>query len=426
MCVVRTGMTKLATNLAHNLDGRCQKYVSLVPFSDLLVFPESCLNIALLSVQFDLNVSMRLHVAPRMVPNDDASGYINRCIADSFPSLSPSPSIKLLRRGSKYLLSSPLCWSLNFALLLRVVRPLISSVKILGMYVVLCLESIDMEFEGRYKKVQSQGGRFDCLLFDLDDTLYPLSSGMAAECRKNIGEYMLEKLGIEESKIPDLCSVLYQKYGTTMAGLRAIGYNFNYDDYHSFVHGRLPYETLKPDPVLRQLLLSLPIRKAIFTNADRDHAARVLKRLGLEDCFEGVICFETLNQPSSSSGEETSSNIFDIVGYLSTPDPAVDQPKTPILCKPSVEAMEQALRIANFDPQRTVFFDDSARNIQSAKAIGLHTVLVGTSQRVKGADHALESIHNVREALPELWEEAEKSSNIRPSNNVTMETSVTA
>ncbi|XP_074565169.1 uncharacterized protein C24B11.05-like [Curcuma longa] len=283
-----------------------------------------------------------------------------------------------------------------------------------------------MEFEGRYKKVQSQGGRFNCLLFDLDDTLYPLSSGMAAECRKNIGEYMLEKIGIEESKIPDLCTVLYQKYGTTMAGLRAIGYNFNYDDYHSFVHGRLPYESLKPDPVLRQLLLSLPIRKVIFTNADQDHAARVLKRLGLEDCFEGVICFETLNRPSSSSGEETSSNIFDIVGYLSKPDPAVDQPKTPILCKPSVEAMEQALRIANIDPQRTVFFDDSVRNIQSGKAIGLHTVLVGTSQRVKGADHALESIHNLREALPELWEEAKKSSNIRPSNKITMETSVTA
>lgn len=31
----------------------------------------------------------------------------------------------------------------------------------------------------------------------------------------------------------------------------------------SFVHGRLPYENLKPDPVLRSLLLSLPIRKFV-------------------------------------------------------------------------------------------------------------------------------------------------------------------
>lgn len=54
---------------------------------------------------------------------------------------------------------------------------------------------------------------------------------------------------------------------------------------------------------------------------------------------------------------------------------------------------------------------------------------VGTSHRVKGADHAIESIHmdhNIREALPELWEEAEKSNSIRHSGKVAMETSVTA
>ncbi|THU54378.1 hypothetical protein C4D60_Mb10t24460 [Musa balbisiana] len=131
--------------------------------------------------------------------------------------------------------------------------------------------------------------------------------------------------------------------------------------------------------------------------------------------------------------------------------------------------MEHALRLANIDPQRTprgdsltervlqVFFDDSARNIRSGKRIGLQTVLVGlfgmnwvgalqssscpcptslsfvggwmqvgTSHRVKGADHALESIHNIREALPELWEKAEKSGSIRHSGKVAMETSVTA
>lgn len=34
-------------------------------------------------------------------------------------------------------------------------------------------------------------------------------------------------------------------------------------EFFSFVHGRLPYENLKPDPVLRSLLLSLPIRKVV-------------------------------------------------------------------------------------------------------------------------------------------------------------------
>ncbi|MCI40675.1 haloacid dehalogenase-like hydrolase superfamily protein, partial [Trifolium medium] len=64
----------------------------------------------------------------------------------------------------------------------------------------------------------------------------------------------------------------------------------------------------------------------IFTNADHAHTVEVLSRLGLEDCFEGIICFETLN-PLSSYRQ--------------------------ILCKPSVEAFEASVRIANVDPKKT-------------------------------------------------------------------------
>lgn len=135
-----------------------------------------------------------------------------------------------------------------------------------------------------------------------------------------------------------------------------MGYEFDNDEFHEYVHGRLPYEKLKPDPILRNLLLSMPHRKIvcfflqalnhlnsisfsyslfflsshqIFTNADKAHATRALNRLGLEDCFEGIICFETLN-PSYDS-------------------------KTQILCKPLVEAFEVAIRIAGIvDPRKTV------------------------------------------------------------------------
>jgi FMN phosphatase YigB (HAD superfamily) len=101
-----------------------------------------------------------------------------------------------------------------------------------------------------------------------------------------------------------------------------------------------------------------------------------------------------------------------------------------------------------------IFFDDSIRNIQAGKQIGMHTVLVnisrlvnvaqimlmgtllmqmyepmyqvGTSERIKGADHALESIHNMKEAFPELWEEAVKDEDVRNSSKVGIETSVIA
>ncbi|KAK1272092.1 hypothetical protein QJS04_geneDACA021590 [Acorus gramineus] len=291
-----------------------------------------------------------------------------------------------------------------------------------------------MEYDDLYN--QPQRPKYDCLLFDLDDTLYPLSTGLATSCRKNIEDYMIEELGIEASKIPDMCNVLYKNYGTTMAGLRAIGYDFDHDEYHRFVHGRLPYDKLKPDPVLRHLLLSLPLRRLIFTNADKIHAAKALSRLGLEDCFEGIICFETLNpRKTSPAFDDESENeasiqnqregIFDILEHFSQPNAGSELPKTSIICKPSEFAIEKALKIANINPQRTIFFDDSVRNIQSGKRVGLHTVLVGTSHRVKGADYALESIHNIREALPELWD-GEGKSDVQYKGKVTIETFVTA
>ncbi|GKV08084.1 hypothetical protein SLEP1_g19766 [Rubroshorea leprosula] len=153
---------------------------------------------------------------------------------------------------------------------------------------------------------QASKSKYECLVFDLDDTVYPLSSGLSVKVTQNIQEYMVQKLGIEEENVPNLCFSLYKYYGTTMAGLKAIGYNFDPDDFHSFVHGRLPYTLLKPDPVLRSLLLSLPIRKVIFTNADKAHAARVLSIMGLEDCFERIICFETLIPPTKRTWKRMS------------------------------------------------------------------------------------------------------------------------
>jgi len=193
--------------------------------------------------------------------------------------------------------------------------------------------------DGEESKMEAYaaGAKFDCLLFDMDDTLYPLSLGINLACRKNIQEYMLNKLRIEESQVPRMCLDLYREYGTTMAGLKVLGYGFDYDDFHACVHGTLPYEKVKPDPVLRQLLLSLPQRKIIFTNSDKAHAARVLEKLGLQDCFQGIVCFETLNPRPPTETEKNSS------GSAGT-----------ILCKPSLASMEAVIEIAKLDAERTV------------------------------------------------------------------------
>ncbi|XP_023910779.1 uncharacterized protein C24B11.05 isoform X3 [Quercus suber] len=228
------------------------------------------------------------------------------------------------------------------------------------------------------------GAKYDCLLFDMDDTLYPMSSGINLACRKNITEYMLQHLHMDESEVPRMCLELYKEYGTTMAGLKALGYEFDDDEFHAYVHGRLPYDALKPDLVLRNLLLSMPQRKIIFTNADKAHVSQVLSRLGLEDCFEGIICFETLNPPQEPVGcidvpvdnSVLSGDAPEPESYsIGLTEGGSFNSKSRILCKPSVEAIEAAIQLANIDPKKTIFFDDSARNIASGKAAGLHTVI---------------------------------------------------
>ncbi|KAG7949741.1 hypothetical protein I3843_13G077900 [Carya illinoinensis] len=281
-----------------------------------------------------------------------------------------------------------------------------------------------MEHKDQYQ--QALMAKYECLLFDLDDTLYPLSSGLSEACTKNIEDYMVQKLGVEEKQVPEMNHVLYKNYGTTLAGLKAIGYNFDYDDYHSFVHGRLPYEILKPDPVLRNLLLSLHIRKVIFSNANKAHVTKALSKLGLDDCFDVIVSFETLN-PTTNEKINECHNIIDVPSDQSK-NAESELPKTPIICKPFKNAFELAFNKANINPQRTLFFDDSIRNIQTGKLMGLDTVLVGASNRVDGVDYALESLHNIKEALPVLWEaiDHEESESIVYPRNITIETRVKA
>lgn len=274
--------------------------------------------------------------------------------------------------------------------------------------------------------------KYECLLFDLDDTLYPFSAGINLACRKNIQDYMRHHLHIEERQVADMCLDLYKEYGTTMAGLKALGYEFDNDEFHATVHGTLPYHNLRPDPVLRTLLLSIPQRKIVFTNSDKAHAEEALCRLGLQGCFDGVICFETLNPCNGPSAFRDGNGM--LFPDETSPNPNLAdlnesdgfRPISPILCKPSVEAMEAVTRIANVDPKKTIFFDDSTRNIASGKAAGFHTVIVGRPTLVPGADHALESIHNMKEALPEIWDGQDRSESDALLSPTAVETPVAA
>jgi putative hydrolase of the HAD superfamily len=129
---------------------------------------------------------------------------------------------------------------------------------------------------------------FSTFFFDLDETLYPSSSGLWVEIRGRINAYMHERMGFSWEQIEGLREKYFREYGTTLRGLQA-NHSVEMDDYLAFVHDVPLDRYLQPDPRMRSALEGLPGRRFIFTNADRAHAERVTAALGLEGLWQGII-----------------------------------------------------------------------------------------------------------------------------------------
>jgi putative hydrolase of the HAD superfamily len=184
--------------------------------------------------------------------------------------------------------------------------------------------------------------RFHCLLFDLDDTLYPQNNGVWEMIRVRINRYMIEVLGFPPEVVPPLRQRLWHQYGTTLRGLQ-LEYTVDRDHFLTYVHNIALEEVLQVNPQLDKMLDSLPLRKIIFTNANADHAHRVVKVMGVAHHF---------------------SDIIDI--YAMTPH-----------CKPEQEAFEKALALIGEAPHNCLLIDDSPANLTTASTLGMETVSVG-------------------------------------------------
>lgn len=209
---------------------------------------------------------------------------------------------------------------------------------------------------------------YTTLFFDLDDTLYPNSNGLWDAIRDRMTGYMYDRLDLPPEQVPALRRAYFENYGTTLRGLQ-IHHDVDADDYLAYVHD-LPLETyLQPDPELGALLRRLPQDKWIFTNADSDHARRVLAVLDLGDCFNGVIDVRAMN----------------------------------FYCKPEPQAYYLALQVAGkSEPRRCVLLDDSPTNLAPARAMGFTTILVGKNGIHPSAHHTIPRLHELLEVMPEL------------------------
>jgi len=178
---------------------------------------------------------------------------------------------------------------------------------------------------------------------------------------------------------------LYKTHGTTLCGLIREGYleEEQVADFLSQVH-EICLEDVHPDPALRSMLLSIPRARWVFTAATREHAVRCLRRMGIEDCFEGIIACST-------------TEVFEKAGYVSKHDARC------------FEFAMDAAGVPRDQAARCMLLDDSASNLKTAKAMGWSTVLVGLHARNgsevdrTNADFAVNNIQDIRGVLPDLF-----------------------
>jgi putative hydrolase of the HAD superfamily len=131
------------------------------------------------------------------------------------------------------------------------------------------------------------------LLFDLDETLYPSSSGMVGEISRRMTSYVSQYLKVDEDRAARLRSELSQKHGTTLTGLMT-EHNFTDPEaYLEFAHPTDVGRYLHKDPELASALRSIALPKSILTNAPQEHALRILEYLEIPHLFERIFDIRT-------------------------------------------------------------------------------------------------------------------------------------
>jgi len=181
----------------------------------------------------------------------------------------------------------------------------------------------------------------DTWLFDLDNTLYPFETGLGIDISDRITTYIAQLTGLPRDEARALQKRYLDQHGLTLRGLM-----LNHDvDPHEFhqAFADLSLEVLARDHDLIAAIERLPGRRLIFTNADAEHARRVMDHLGLSALFEEVFHIES-------------------AGFIPKPDP---------------EAFQRLIAAHAIAPRTTAFFEDRALNLEPAAELGMTTVLVG-------------------------------------------------
>lgn len=208
-----------------------------------------------------------------------------------------------------------------------------------------------------------------CVLFDLDDTLYPAGAGLMKEISARLTRYVAGYFDISLTSADALRRTYNRQYGSAVRALIA-HHQVDREDLLGFAHDVDVEASLGRDEDLDCLLGCIQAPKAIFTNAPHVYAERVLAALGIRQHFERLFDFE-------------------FGDYRGKPDATVYR---------RVQAELKASRTS------LVMVDDSARNLAPAHALRWTTIWLNPNDRAAETqvDYVVRDLWQVAEAFHRL------------------------
>jgi putative hydrolase of the HAD superfamily len=180
------------------------------------------------------------------------------------------------------------------------------------------------------------------IFFDLDDTLYPRGSQVMYRIGERIQMFIAQTLNVSAQRAKEVRSEWREKYGTALRAMMEENVPFDREHFFNFVHDINLDGVLYPDPAVRQMLLGLPLRRAVLTNANVEHARRILAHLRLADCFERIVDIRAMN-------------------YVN---------------KPYDGSYQTACALMGVAPAEAILVEDLPVNTRAAMALGMKTILV--------------------------------------------------
>lgn len=196
-------------------------------------------------------------------------------------------------------------------------------------------------------------------IFDLDNCLYPASTGLFALIDERMGAYIQRLLAVDEAEARRVQKAHFHAHGTTLAGLMR-DHGVDPHDFLAEVHA-IPLDRVARDERLASGLARLPGRKIVFTNGDAPYAGRVLDALGIADQVDAL---------------------HDI--HLSELRP-----------KPDLHGYRLLIERFGIDPGSAAMVEDMAQNLRPAKALGLTTVWVDNGSERGNHDYHPDHIDHV-------------------------------